>query len=55
MPTHLAAIVREAVGEWLRLREQQQANVLVSVAGEQHHVGRLQVFLPALEIHDTTD
>src|SRR5262249_59828859 len=27
---------------------------LVSVAGEQPHVGRLHVFLPALDIHDAT-
>ena len=52
VPADLAAVVGEPVGERLRLREQQHAHVLVGVAGEQHHVGGLEVFLAALEIDD---
>ena len=49
VPADLAAVVGEPVGERLRLREQQHAHVLVGVAGEQHHVGGLEVFLAALD------
>ena len=52
VPADLAAVVGEPVGERLRLRQQQHAHVLVGVAGEQHHVGGLEVFLAALEIDD---
>ena len=43
VPADLPVIVRQAVWKRLRLREQQQARVLVGVAGEQHDLGRLEV------------
>ena len=55
VPADLAVIVREAVRERLRFRQQQQPHVLVGVAREQHDLGRLKVLRAALQIRDAGD
>ena len=53
VPADLAVLFDEPVGKRLRLRQQQHAHVLVGVAGEQHDLGGLEVFLAALDDSST--
>src|SRR5262245_64303368 len=55
VPADLPRVIGKPVGERLRFREEQQPHVLVGVAGEQHDVGGLDIFLAALEIGDAGD
>ena len=55
VPADLAVIVRQALREGLRRREQQQPRVLVGVGREQHHLGRLEELLLAGHVGDPGD
>ena len=55
VPADLRAVVREAEGPRPRLRQQQQAHVLVGVAGEQHEAGGLEELLAVLHVGDAGD
>ena len=52
MPPDLAVVVRQAVRKRLRLREQEQPDVLVGVAGQQHGLGGLNVLDPVGHVGD---
>src|SRR5262249_37410068 len=55
MLADLSAIVREAVRKRLRLREKEQADVLIGVAREQHDIGWLDIFDATFDVGDTAD
>ena len=50
MPPDLAGIIRQPIRKRRGFRQQQQAHVFISIARQQHHVGRLEIFLAALDV-----
>ena len=52
VPADLAGVVGQAVGESVGFGKQQQAHVLVGVAGQQHGLGGLEEVLVAFDVFD---